>query len=124
MLLTADLEIEPSTENIGLARRFVQQTLEGWGLSYPEEVTLLTSEAVTNAIVHAGTMAQLRLSFQDDLIRIAVHDDSSEKPSNPDPAPDEPGGRGMALIRGLAADWGVELIEGDGKIIWFTVAPC
>ena len=28
----------------------------------------------------------------------------------------------MTLIQAIAQDWGVDSVDGDGKILWFTVA--
>jgi anti-sigma regulatory factor (Ser/Thr protein kinase) len=117
---SAALDIEPCTANIATARRFVQSALQEWGYDYPGVVPLLTSEVVTNAVVHAGTPAHVEVSVEADHVRVAVHDLSPDEPVMEEPSSDAVGGRGMLLIRHLAADWGVESIEGDGKTVWFT----
>ena len=115
--------IEPETANIKRARSFVGRFVRDQGYIYPEDAKLLTSEVVTNAIVHAGTEVTLRAVVDGASLRVEVHDDSPLMPrTDLRPDPSDEGGRGMTLIQGIAKDWGVDRVDGDGKILWFTVA--
>ena len=58
----ASCAIEPVTANIQRARSFVGRFVRDQGYHYPEDAKLLTSEVVTNAIVHAATEVTLALS--------------------------------------------------------------
>jgi anti-sigma regulatory factor (Ser/Thr protein kinase) len=81
----------------------------------------LTSELVTNAIIHAGTRVAVTLRVVGDSIRIAVVDESTDRP-HPRSSPDHlGGGRGLMLVETLADSWGVSA-EGDGKSVWFELA--
>lgn len=117
----ASIELEPTTANIPAARHFVREVLDGWSIAYPQAVPLLTSEAVTNAVVHAGTLVHVHVSVDAGMLRVDVHDSSPDMPEPQEPSRGASGGRGLALIEGLAADWGVEQIQGDGKTLWFVV---
>ena len=37
------------------------------------------------------------------------------------PRPDSPGGRGLALVRALATNVGLDDDPGGGKVVWFEV---
>lgn len=84
------------------------------------DLLVCVSEAVTNAVLHAGTA--LRLVVRDDgiLLRIEVTDADPTIPIRRDPDPKTPTGRGLHLIERLAERWGVDGRR-DGKTIWFEV---
>ncbi|WP_421119342.1 ATP-binding protein [Aquihabitans daechungensis] len=104
------------------ARQFVAAVLDSWGAPLSEDVELLTSEAVTNSYLHADTAdVTVEVTRNASMVHIAVHDDDPVRPVlRTDPVPGT-GGFGMRLIQGLADDWGVVEIAGDGKIVWFEV---
>jgi hypothetical protein len=54
MLMEQHQTFGPDPTNVASARHFVGGTLAGWGLD-ASEACLLTSEVVTNAVVHART---------------------------------------------------------------------
>ncbi len=83
-------------------------------------LTLLTSEVVTNAILHGGSDIDLVLERQDSAIRVEVADTSPQVPVARQLDTSSIGGRGIPLLDSLAGGWGV--IEHDtGKIVWFEV---
>lgn len=115
--------LDHRTSSAAVARRFVTKLLTGWRLDPLVEVaTLLTSELVTNAIVHAEAPLEVRVQREGEVVRIGVHDASARLPRVQHPAPTAMGGRGMWLIDTLAAAWGVDTVDGDGKTVWFEVA--
>ena len=65
---------EPEPTAVAAARRFVQETLNSWQLSGHDELVadavLLTSELVTNALVHAGTSIQLTCRLDDAAVEV------------------------------------------------------
>ena len=83
---------------------------------------LLVSECVTNAVRHAETGGEVRLSRSGDGVRVEVADEGGGRPVLRHPRPHELHGRGLALLGALAARWG---IEGDdaarGKTVWFEL---
>ncbi|PWJ48160.1 Histidine kinase-like ATPase domain-containing protein [Quadrisphaera granulorum] len=82
---------------------------------------LLTSEVVTNAVLHAASRARLSVSATAESVLVEVGDDSTELPQVLRLRRGAPHGRGMALLEDLADAWGVRE-EPGGKVVWFTVA--
>ena len=107
------------------ARRFVGDVLAGWDLG-GEQVTiaqLLVSELVTNAVIHTAGPLEVRVHRQDDGIRVAVRDESGERPAAiASGTIDGTSGRGLVLVDKLSACWGVD-DAGMGKIVWFELVP-
>jgi len=84
-----------------------------------EDVVLLVSELVTNAVLHAGTIVRLRASAEDGRVLVAVGDDDPlHEPLSPLYEPSATSGRGIRLVDQLATTWGVEVFE-SSKVVWF-----
>lgn len=87
-----------------------------------EDVLLLVSELVTNAVLHAGTEVRLRASVEDAVVTVSVRDqDPSHSPVLARQGADATNGRGILLVHTLASDWGIELAE-DTKLVWFQAS--
>lgn len=105
------------------ARRFVRGVLS----SYPGEVdtdtaVLLANELVTNAIRHTGVdRVEVSVAMSPSGVRIGVADDEPAGPVVNAPSPDDPSGRGMAMVADLAERWGVYRGSGERKWIWFRL---
>lgn len=103
------------------ARRFVQETLERWDCGQLlDVVTLLVSELVTNAVVHAESSVEVAVQLRPDTVRIDVMDEDPTVPTARHARPEELSGRGLALVETLSSEWGVEARD-NGKSIWFEV---
>lgn len=83
-----------------------------------ETLTLLTSELATNALIHTDTPATATITYLGPLVRVEVHDGSLELPERREAGDFDVGGRGIALIEELAADWG-STVTSTGKRTWF-----
>lgn len=86
---------------------------------------LLISELVTNAVVHTGCPAVLRMLFgagaaEAGTVRVEVADASARPPRPRHADGDDTNGRGLELVDGLADRWGWQR-EGAGKSIWCEV---
>lgn len=81
---------------------------------------VLTSELVTNAVVHARTQVDVRVEVEPDHMRVEVTDSDPRLPLPSARAPDAPGGRGLFLVQKLASAWGTDTCPG-GKVVWFTL---
>ena len=118
------LNLDPVPSSVSLARSFVRESVAGLGDDDVEDVaTLLTSELVTNAILHARTPVHLGVTVDDDRTCVSVGDSRSDR-SNLQPLPpsqDRPGGRGLAMVNDLAQAWGTATYAG-GKTVWFVLA--
>ena len=112
--------LDRSTAAPGAARRFVRTSITGIDAPMLDVVELLTSELVTNAVVHAQSEPRLMLVLLPDRIRVEVHDADPTHPVPREVDGDRPGGRGLGLLDQLAASWGVEGAD-DGKVVWFEV---
>jgi anti-sigma regulatory factor (Ser/Thr protein kinase) len=130
-VLQVQLEIRPDPAEVGRARKWARSRLAGSGISADEPVAetlvLLVSELVTNAVVHTGCPAVLRLLLTGvcedaaggpaGTVRLEVADSCDRAPAPRCADGDATGGRGLALVDGLADRWGWTR-EGSGKRIW------
>ncbi|MDT7548929.1 MAG: hypothetical protein QOE84_1323 [Actinomycetota bacterium] len=97
-----------------------------WGVSPPLDdddmavLGLLTSELVTNGVLHARTDLTYGIAVTPDVVLVGVGDGSPALPTRP-AGPEPTSGRGMHLLAGLAHQWGVHVTDG-GKVVWFTIA--
>ncbi|MFE0177399.1 SpoIIE family protein phosphatase [Streptomyces sp. NPDC059002] len=118
---------DPVGRSVATARSFVRDTLQGWGFTdIVDDAVVLTSELVTNAVVHAGTAADVLCLRSDDAVRIEVSDRYPEREiplqqsSVNMGSPDREGGRGLQLCAALATRWGVDYTP-THKQVWFQL---
>jgi anti-sigma regulatory factor (Ser/Thr protein kinase) len=117
---TAAWDARPTTP--GRARSVVAGVLERAGHDeITETALLLTSELVTNAVVHARGPVSIRVRCDDHRLRVEVRDRSSVAPRRLEVVGSAVGGRGLRLVDALATDWGDRCVPG-GKIVWFDLA--
>lgn len=145
------MELEPDPLAPREAREFVTGTIHEWGLDdWVDTVRLLTSELVTNGVLHARTGLDVRVRETDSDLTVEVHDHDPRPPIPRGHRMDlladidraltfpEPGdvddrqsvavgpagsigaGRGLLLVEALADEWGVSK-EHDGKSVWFRL---
>jgi anti-sigma regulatory factor (Ser/Thr protein kinase) len=113
-----DLPADPET--VGRARRLVRDALSGWGMSaLADDLVMVVSEVVTNAVVHARSPMTLSLHRQGPSVRGQVTDHSTAWPTLLPTGPDEEHGRGLAIVAAYADRWGVTPAP-EGKTVWFV----
>ena len=109
---TARLELPGTPVAPSVARLFVRNLCQEWGAEAVCDVAeLLSSELVTNAVVHARSSVELEAAYDDaSVLRIDVYDRSPDEvdPSPHPPAEGAEGGRGLAIVARLACRWGVD----------------
>jgi anti-sigma regulatory factor (Ser/Thr protein kinase) len=116
--------LTPHPTSVGAARRFVRDVLKTRRVDdgVVSTVELLTSEVVTNAIVHARSGPQLAVELCDGCVRVAVRDLSPELPVRLLTHLDDTSGRGVVIVEELASAWGVDRERSGAKRVWFEVA--
>lgn len=116
-------------QRVGQVRHFVGDVLRLWGLDdLLDELQLLASEVVTNALIHAHSEVDMRLREYPDRIRVEVRDSDPHPPvpvpePEPEEAAEEPAesGRGLLIVDSVASAWGSSP-AGRGKTTWFEIA--
>ncbi|MET7310130.1 SpoIIE family protein phosphatase [Streptomyces sp. NPDC005134] len=118
---------DPVGRSVATARAFVRDTLQGWGYTdIVDDAVVLTSELVTNAVVHAGTAADVLCLRTEDGVRVEVSDHYPEREIPLQStgldfgSPDRESGRGLLLCAALASRWGVEYTP-THKHVWFQL---
>jgi anti-sigma regulatory factor (Ser/Thr protein kinase) len=137
---------QPVPAAAAAARRFVRDTLRSWELAgdrgspggraewterdaLVDDAVLLTSELVTNAVLHAGTPVQVTCRLLGDLsdgaVEIAVLDRRPaqlrpDRPHTAAEAAERTNGRGLQLPSELATAWGVTYARA-AKAVWFRL---
>ncbi|GAA1365866.1 ATP-binding protein [Streptomyces beijiangensis] len=103
-------------------RRALRELLRHWGNPAVADVAeLLTSELVTNALVHTGEGAVVTATVGTNRLRVEVRDFISALPRLHAPGADEgTHGRGLVLVQSLSDSWGVHA-HGMGKVVWFEL---
>jgi anti-sigma regulatory factor (Ser/Thr protein kinase) len=120
--VTAEIRLAGEVGAARLVRHFVARQLGVSSFCAPhivDVVELLASELVTNVVRHTDTSVMVvSLSLRAASLRLAVQDDSRQRPTCRAVNDDEEGGRGLLLVELLATDWGVEDIVDGGKTVW------
>jgi anti-sigma regulatory factor (Ser/Thr protein kinase) len=114
------LHLEPVVESTPLARHWLSAHLRDAPAEVAGCAALLTSELVTNAVLHAGTPICVTLHTLPDRIRVDVADRNTTFPAIKEYGRDAATGRGLTLFNTLASNWGVQPTDG-GKIVWFEL---
>lgn len=124
MRARATARFPPQSTTPSLARTFVRETLCTWGAGESsDDALLLTTELVTNAVVHAGTSVDVVIEAIDGALIISVGDGYSARllPAViAQPHEVSESGRGLLLVHSLATRWGIEH-SATGKRVWFEV---
>ncbi|MEU1570040.1 PAS domain S-box protein [Streptomyces collinus] len=117
----ARTELPATASAVSAGRSFVVETLAAWGCAHrADDVRLLVSEVLTNAVQHAEGPVSLHLRRTATELAVEVSDLSPQLPQPRLAAQDEESGRGLVLVDTLADSWGVRPEE-QGKTIWFAV---
>jgi anti-sigma regulatory factor (Ser/Thr protein kinase) len=131
--LVATSAYQPEPQSAAAARHFVRDTLRSWQGSghcqgqdgLVDDAVLLTSELVTNAVVHAGTSVQVTCRLAGEAVEIAVVDHRPvqlipDEPQGRALSEDSLNGRGLQLPSELASSWGVTYAR-TSKAVWFRM---
>ena len=122
----ASLSLEDDPRSPSLARRFLRETLAGWGVEDDpvETAELCLSELVTNAVIHAGASSELLLTLDDGMLTVAVRDHGGATTTAAEVVGDDDPmrvfGRGLVLVEALSDSWGSER-DAVGTTSWFVL---
>ncbi|ARF57196.1 ATP-binding SpoIIE family protein phosphatase [Streptomyces gilvosporeus] len=113
--------LDPKAQTAGQARRLARRALARWGLDeLTDQLELLVSEVVTNAVRYAERPITLRL-LRTDVLRCEVGDDVPQLPRLRQARPSDEGGRGLYLVNRMARRWGATRLS-MGKVVWFELS--
>lgn len=119
------LVLDPEPGSVATGRRWAAREAE---LAHAtaeaaRTVELLTSEILTNAVVHTRAHRHIALSAEchDDCVRVEVTDPDPTLPLVKAGNARRIGGHGMRLVDALASAWGIDLHPGVGKTVWFEM---
>lgn len=130
-LKVARRDFPPTPETAAAAREFIHDTLLSWGVPGPfDDVILLVSELVTNAVIHARSSLEVTARRREGSTEVMVTDSTPERAvpqagplaveTSPPTEDDREGGLGLALASAIASSWGVSYGRND-KAVWFRL---
>jgi DNA-binding NarL/FixJ family response regulator len=103
-------------------RRNLRDLAEDWALeAVLDELELLTTELVNNAVVHAGSTVDVVVRRRPDAVRVEVTDQGPGALELGDGALSDTSGRGLLLVEMISRDWGTSSTAA-AKTVWFEVA--
>jgi len=108
--------LAPQTASIREARDRVGALLSGEARR--EDVELVASELVTNAIEHGTGMVDVAVALSAASVRLVVTSGAgADEPHVKAASHDDDGGRGLAILAALTTRWGWDR-EGDRLSVW------
>ena len=116
------LELSASRRSPRDARRFINDAIDAWGVAGDarDVIRLLTTELVTNAMLHGSPPINVDVTRNGSTIRVAVTDTNPMPPVIRPFDPAAATGHGLLLLDRLAGRWGVQT-DAVGKSVWFEV---
>jgi len=90
-----------------------------------EDLRLVVSELVTNAVTHARTSVTVTLQELPFCVMLTVHEHPPARRSGVIERAGDTGGRGLAIVEQVSSEWGVSPgVDGD-KSVWasFDLKP-
>jgi serine phosphatase RsbU (regulator of sigma subunit)/anti-sigma regulatory factor (Ser/Thr protein kinase) len=128
--LVAAATYDPESAAVPAARRFVRETLRSWQVLGCDDrladAELLTSELVTNAVLHAETPVRVTCRADGCEVEVSVLDwqPGGTIPGGPGRTADahREAGRGMVMLAALSSSWGVTYAPA-AKAVWFRLRP-
>ena len=115
---TLELSVGTPAE-VTAARHAVEVRLREWGCDVLEDVLLVFSELVTNAVSHAGRAESVLVRLDEAAVTVVVEDASPSSPQMRSGG-DASGGFGLRIVDHLAIEWGWEPTD-IGKKVWAKV---
>lgn len=114
------LHLDPQPALVASARAFVLDHSGDLPQDTRDVLELLTSELVTNAILHAGTPLEVGVTRTETSVLVTVHDLDRRRVEQT-PYPGREGGWGLGLVAALASHSALEPHPDGGKTAWFRL---
>jgi PAS domain S-box-containing protein len=119
--IAVSVALDADPRNVSRARAMLAEALVRSGAHHlVESATLVLSEVVTNAFVHAGTSIDINVWSTGEAVRVEVADGGAHVPVRRHYAGTAGTGRGVQLMDELADRWGTEE-RPHGKVVWFEI---
>jgi serine/threonine-protein kinase RsbW len=106
---------------VGQARRFLAEIVSGWPCT--DDAITCVSELTSNVVLHSdsrkpGGWFSVRAAVDSWTLRVEVADLGGLWEVHDR---DEESGRGLAVVAGLAQNWGRTGGRGPGRVVWFEM---
>lgn len=112
------LDLEARPQVVSQARRFVVEHAPPLTESTRDALVLLTSELVTNAVIHARTALQVGMTVSTTFVLVTVFDLDLGRAEQ---TGDRNGGRGLNIVAALADAHDLVRHVDGGKTAWFRL---
>jgi anti-sigma regulatory factor (Ser/Thr protein kinase) len=136
--LSGAMTIAATPAAVATARMHARMIVAEWAMvGVAEDVTLVVSELVTNAVIASaqadwppgytglsGGLPTVHVRLRSDRTRIVIEvwDQSPRAPELRPPEPDAENGRGLLLVEALSERWGWDHVPGwSGKVAWAEI---
>ena len=112
-------ELFPVPSSVPLGRDLAEVHINKWGLAtLADDVTLIVSELLTNALAVGQGMITLTLALRPGVLTIEVADVGSGRPRPRKARKGDVNGRGLQIVEHLAESWGHRSTVDGGKVVW------
>jgi anti-sigma regulatory factor (Ser/Thr protein kinase) len=116
------VELPPSSDSPRAARRAVIDLLQELGRSdLIDDATLVATELVANAVMHARTEMSLTVDSAGEGVRVTVTDSCDILPRWTPASTTATAGRGLLLVERLSSRWACEPLPAGGKSVWAEI---
>jgi two-component sensor histidine kinase len=122
--MSAKMLVRPDLTSVAKVRHEIAADLAGRSVAQTsvDDVVLVASELVGNAVVHASGADDLDIAWdvQEGTVVVRVADTSAAQPVPRSAGPTDTRGRGLTIVAAIADDWGVRSVA-RGKEVWARV---
>ncbi|WP_460605800.1 ATP-binding protein [Jatrophihabitans fulvus] len=121
---SVELSLPAENGSVPVARRYVQQRWTHLDEEVLDDVALVVTELVSNAVRHGAPEICVRLRAEPFAVDVAVldHGPGTPRKREADEVVGQGSGRGLAIVDRLAAAWGVQPLDDRvGKIVWASI---
>lgn len=113
------IDVPADLSTLGAIRAAVSDAASGWGFPAIADLELVTSELVTNAVLHTGAPSVLTCHLLGaSAVVVAVTDGATAPAEARAPYAASTRGRGLGIVDTVATSWGTFGAEVDGKTVW------